>query len=354
MKILSFILSTTMLVNSIPCTSLYAQQAMPQDLCDSSSGKNCISNTPSKTPTGTDDFKSFMQEKKQHGGMFVDKSLLIKELINSTDKATLITRPRRWGKSLNLSMFKYFFMPEIAEDGFEKDSRVKENLALFSELNINKQFLDTREIVTRLLLKDFLVDSGSNIGKYKDVIQEIISLSGFEDREKVLKSFGSIRGQGVDNVLRFIEKYSEDLRTKFSGFDNLPSLLKELNQLYSQMQRAAEHQKQEGENKYNAKFEAVRQQIETYVENNTDLKAELSKEFDLMARHQGQHPTILLSFRDVKKDTYADIKTAIESEVVDLFANIRGCLKSKGYGKSIGKFFSEGAYRDGIPERLAG
>ena len=33
---------------------------------------------------------------------------------------------------------------------------------------------------------------------------------------------------------------------------------------------------------------------------------------------------------------------------------LRGCLKSKGYGKSIGKFFSEGAYRDGIPERLAG
>ena len=35
-------------------------------------------------------------------------------------------------------------------------------------------------------------------------------------------------------------------------------------------------------------------------------------------------------------------------------AGLRGCLKSKGYGKSIGKFFSEGAYRDGIPERLAG
>ena len=34
--------------------------------------------------------------------------------------------------------------------------------------------------------------------------------------------------------------------------------------------------------------------------------------------------------------------------------SLRGCLKSKGYGKSIGKFFSEGAYRDGIPERLAG
>ena len=34
--------------------------------------------------------------------------------------------------------------------------------------------------------------------------------------------------------------------------------------------------------------------------------------------------------------------------------SVRGCLKSKGYGKSIGKFLSEGAYRDGIPERLAG
>ncbi|MCD8205289.1 MAG: ATP-binding protein [Clostridia bacterium] len=40
---------------------------------------------------------------------FVDKSLLIKDLIDEHDKATLITRPRRFGKSLSLSMLETFF-----------------------------------------------------------------------------------------------------------------------------------------------------------------------------------------------------------------------------------------------------
>ena len=58
---------------------------------------------------------------------FVDKTLLIKALIdseaNSGEKVTLITRPRRFGKTLNLSMIKCFFeLPqanEPAQDLFE-------------------------------------------------------------------------------------------------------------------------------------------------------------------------------------------------------------------------------------------
>ncbi|MCD8205338.1 MAG: AAA family ATPase, partial [Clostridia bacterium] len=42
-------------------------------------------------------------------GYFVDKSLLIKDLIDTRSKVTLITRPRRFGKSLNLSMIQTFF-----------------------------------------------------------------------------------------------------------------------------------------------------------------------------------------------------------------------------------------------------
>ena len=56
--------------------------------------------------------------------------------------------------------------------------------------------------------------------------------------------------------------------------------------------------------------------------------------------------TTLLTEKEAKNRGVKAVK-----RIGDLF---RGCLKSKGYGKSIGKFFSEGAYRDGIPERLAG
>lgn len=53
---------------------------------------------------GTDDFKEFIED----GGYFVDKSLLIRDIIEG-NKVTLIPRPRRFGKTLNMTMLRYFF-----------------------------------------------------------------------------------------------------------------------------------------------------------------------------------------------------------------------------------------------------
>ena len=58
-----------------------------------------------KLPIGIDDF----QELIEGNYYYVDKSLLIKELLDSRAKATLLPRPRRFGKTLNLSMLHYFF-----------------------------------------------------------------------------------------------------------------------------------------------------------------------------------------------------------------------------------------------------
>ena len=56
-------------------------------------------------PIGVDDFKDLIEE----GYVYVDKTLLIKEFWESKSKVTLITRPRRFGKSIALSMLRYFF-----------------------------------------------------------------------------------------------------------------------------------------------------------------------------------------------------------------------------------------------------
>ena len=45
-------------------------------------------------------------------GIFVDKTLLIKEIIEDGSKALLLTMPRRWGKSINLDMLKRFLSNE--------------------------------------------------------------------------------------------------------------------------------------------------------------------------------------------------------------------------------------------------
>ena len=58
-----------------------------------------------KIPIGVSDFKDIIEEDMY----FVDKTLLIKELIEDGSRIVLLPRPRRFGKTLNMSMLKYFF-----------------------------------------------------------------------------------------------------------------------------------------------------------------------------------------------------------------------------------------------------
>ncbi len=65
---------------------------------------------------GIDNFKEIIDK----NGYYVDKTLLIKDLSERPDKVVLITRPRRFGKTLNLSMLKYFFeIPECRQHTLE-------------------------------------------------------------------------------------------------------------------------------------------------------------------------------------------------------------------------------------------
>jgi hypothetical protein len=58
-----------------------------------------------KLPVGISDFKKIIED----GYHYVDKSLFIKEILDKGDSIMLIPRPRRFGKTLNLSMLKYFY-----------------------------------------------------------------------------------------------------------------------------------------------------------------------------------------------------------------------------------------------------
>ena len=63
-----------------------------------------------KLPVGIDNFEKLRKE----DFYYVDKTGLIVDLLNSWGEVNLFTRPRRFGKTLNMSMFKSFF--EIGED----------------------------------------------------------------------------------------------------------------------------------------------------------------------------------------------------------------------------------------------
>ena len=75
---------------------------------------------------GISDFKKL----RHTGSYFVDKSLLIKDVIEDQSDVILLPRPRRFGKTLNMTMLKYFF---------EKTDQADENRALFDGLQIEQE-----------------------------------------------------------------------------------------------------------------------------------------------------------------------------------------------------------------------
>ena len=74
-------------------------------------------------PVGIEDFKELIQDEYY----YVDKTLLIDEMLMNKSKVTLFTRPRRFGKTLNMSMLRYFF------DVKDKE----ENKKLFENLKVS-------------------------------------------------------------------------------------------------------------------------------------------------------------------------------------------------------------------------
>lgn len=63
-----------------------------------------------KLPVGIEDFRDI----RRLGFYYVDKTKLIEQLLDSWGKVNLFTRPRRFGKTLNMSMLRCFF--EIGTD----------------------------------------------------------------------------------------------------------------------------------------------------------------------------------------------------------------------------------------------
>lgn len=78
-------------------------------------------------PIGVDDFREII-EKDYY---YVDKTDFIRDLIDNRSKVSVFTRPRRFGKTLALSMLKYYF-----ENGTDLDGNQLDNSGLFKGLKI--------------------------------------------------------------------------------------------------------------------------------------------------------------------------------------------------------------------------
>ena len=97
-----------------------------------------------KLPVGIENFREFFTE----DFYYVDKTMFIKDLLQNWGKVNLFTRPRRFGKSLNISMLKYFF--EIGSDTscfdglkiMQEKALCKEYMGKFPVISISLKSVD--------------------------------------------------------------------------------------------------------------------------------------------------------------------------------------------------------------------
>lgn len=139
-------------------------------------------------PIGIEDFK----EVQKDGYYYVDKTALIEQVLEKRSKVTLFTRPRRFGKSLNMSMLKNFF--EIGTDA-----------ALFEGLHISKntqmceKYMGKYPVIAVSLKGVDAATYEEAFSALVDIINQIASQVQFLMDSTKLTDFDKTRFQGLFN-----------------------------------------------------------------------------------------------------------------------------------------------------------
>lgn len=157
-----------------------------------------------KLPVGIENF----EEIRKSGFYYIDKTRLIDQLLQNWGKVNLFTRPRRFGKTLNMSMLKSFF--EIGTD-----SSLFEGLYISNNTELCNEYMGKYPVIF-LSLKG--VD-GLTFSKSKEMLSEIIKEEA--DRHYYLKnsekltqedriSFQSIltgTDENIENSLKTLSRF---------------------------------------------------------------------------------------------------------------------------------------------------
>jgi len=161
-----------------------------------------------KIPIGIDDFKKI----RENNYYYIDKTNFIEEIGKNVGKTLLFTRPRRFGKTLNMSMLKYFFDIKNKE----------ENKKLFQNLYIEKSdFFEEQGAypVVYISLKGIKADTWENcLSGIKTLLRELyeeysfikekLSLSEQIEYDKIwLKKEDGEYRNALKNLTSFLYEY---------------------------------------------------------------------------------------------------------------------------------------------------
>ena len=186
-------------------------------------------------PIGRSDFKEIIEE----NNYFVDKSLFIKEIINDSSKIILLPRPRRFGKTLNLTMLRHFFgKTENKEDtaklfknlAIEKEPEFKTHLGKYPLIFLTfkdvkaPDFNHSMETIKRLIADEFgthryLLESDALEQEEKENFDNILKLkaapSAYELALKDLSQY--LHKYHKEKPVILIDEYDTPIHTAFEA-----------------------------------------------------------------------------------------------------------------------------------------
>ena len=157
-----------------------------------------------KLPVGIENFEDI----RRSGFYYIDKTMLIEQTLNNWSKVTLFTRPRRFGKTLGMSMLRSFF-----EIGTDK--------SLFDGLYIsqNKSLCDEymgKYPVIFLTLKGV---EGLTFAKAKSMLSEIIKDEA--DRHYILNSSETLTSVDRESFMKILTGNEENIENSLKTLSRL-------------------------------------------------------------------------------------------------------------------------------------
>ncbi len=192
---------------------------------------------------GYSDFKEFINS----NNYFVDKTMLIYELFNQGAYISLIPRPKRFGKTLNLSMVEYFFdilhktenaklftefkiseKKEFCKEHQNKYPVINISLKSVKETNWNRCLNKFKSIISELYDKyRYLLQSDKLEIEEKQVFQNIISETASETKlkESLLKLSKYLKNHFNKKVIILVDEYDAPI---ISAFNNTNSPIKSI------------------------------------------------------------------------------------------------------------------------------
>lgn len=159
-------------------------------------------------PIGIDDFKTIIEEDYY----YADKTKMIESLLDDGAGVTLFTRPRRFGKTLNMSMLNYFFNLKNKEE----NRKLFENLYISKNKYMNQQgeypviYLSFKDIKALNWEKCYYLTRRLITYLYNEFefLREKLNKKDLSDFDKVwLDEEGADWENSLKNLLRYLYEY---------------------------------------------------------------------------------------------------------------------------------------------------